>query len=194
MGSSGMLSGIGILGISGTKVGISGFGGDVIFGISGNGGSSIFGISGFGGNATFGISDKGGSSTFGTGGKDGCSTSGSGSVGSGKVGVSEWTGEDSWDSRRWRDSPPVTRSMVMKSAMKLVSEAMIRWYFVLSFFFFFFLLCGLIGGEKDGRNKLGFIEVCSGGWFELKDYIYFVGVKKAYIDGTHVLLLLVFFF
>jgi hypothetical protein len=95
MGSSGLLSGIGILGILGTKVGISGFGGNVTFGISGNGGSSTFGISGFGGNVTFGISGKGGSSTFGTDGKGGCSTSGSGSVGSGKVGVSEWTGEAS---------------------------------------------------------------------------------------------------
>jgi hypothetical protein len=106
MGCFGMLSGIGILGITGTEVGFSGFGGNVTFGISGIGECSTFGISGFGGNVSLGISGNGGSSTFGISsfggnvtlgisGNGGCSTFGTGSVGSGKVGVSEWTGEDS---------------------------------------------------------------------------------------------------
>jgi hypothetical protein len=35
----------------------------------------------------------------------------------------------------------------------------------------YYFACGLIGDENNGRNKLGFIEVCSGGWSELKDYL-----------------------
>lgn len=47
-GIGGMPSGIDILGISGTKVGISGIGGNSTFGISGKGGNSTFGTASVG--------------------------------------------------------------------------------------------------------------------------------------------------